>query len=86
MYPQPLLTKTLVTFFYILVDVWKRGTEGGGEMICNKEAVYGAHFGFFYSVHKRGKKKDIYSSVMPALCHFDGNVGVSLRVQYLHPH
>lgn len=63
-------------------EIWKKRRE----MCCNKEAVNRRVFEFFTVFICVGKKITLFFSVTPALCHFDGAVDVSLRVQYLHLH
>lgn len=66
----------------------KEISGGGGnrrEVCCNKEAVTrGVFYEFFTVFIYVGEKKTLIFGVTPALCHFDGAVDVSLRVQYLH--
>lgn len=51
------------------------------EMCCNKEAVNGAFLNFLQCSFMWIKKNLI---LQPALCHFNGAVDISPRVQYLH--
>lgn len=89
--PYKLRTETRNIFFFFLIK-WmfeKEIRERRREMCCNKEAVNGACFwNFLQCSFMWGKKtkKTLFFSVTPALCHCDGAVDVSLRVQYLHLH
>lgn len=73
--PYKLGTETLNIFFFFL-NKWmfekdiseKKEKKNKGEMCCNKEAVNGACFWIFYSVHLCGRGKKLYSSVWRLRC------------------
>lgn len=70
------------------MDVWKREIGKKNEGKCaaiKKPSTGGRVFEFFTVFIYVEKKRTLFFSVTPALCHFDGAVDVSLRVQYLHP-
>lgn len=57
-----------------------------GKCAAIKKPSTGRVFEFFTVFICVGKKRTLFFSVTPALCHLDGAVDVSLRVQYLHLH
>lgn len=78
-------------FFFFLVSgcLKNRYRKKEGKRAAIKKSSTGRVFGLFFFLpcsFMWKKKRVLFFSVTPALCHFDGAVDVSLLVQYLHLH
>lgn len=78
-------------FFFFLRNGRLKKTRGKkktmGKCAAIKKPSVGRVFEFSTVLIYVGKeKKTLFFSVTSALCHFNGTVDVSLRVQYLHLH